>query len=352
MRRMPERTFRRMIFRRYGPPSVFEWDDAQIRPLGAGEVLLRVRYIGVNYADIIARRGYYDYIGRPPACPGFEVAGEIIEKASDVELPLGARVAAVTRFGGYSEAVIVHVDRLIRIPDSMPLEHAAALPAVYITTYHSLVNVMRVRAGESILIQAAAGGVGTAALQLAKHFGLTTFGTASSEAKLDFARQFGLDHGINYLKHDFEAEVMRLTDGRGVQFLLDSLGGYGLRKGMRCLARGGHCVTIGAASVVPPTGFGVQAAREWAHIIADLVRGGVYHPFPLIRNNVGISGVQVLLLWDQSDRLQSIVEDLLRLYGQGAIRPAICRVYPLAEVAQAHAFVESRASTGKVLLEA
>ena len=349
---MSEHTFRRMIFRRYGPPGVFEWDDAQLRPLASGEVLLGVRYIGVNYADIIARRGYYNWIGRPPACPGFEVSGEIIDKASDVELPLGTRVAAVTRFGGYSEAVIVHADRLIRIPDAMPLEHAAALPAVYITAYHSLVNVMRVRAGESILIQAVAGGVGTAALQLARHFGLTTFGTASSEAKLDFARQFGLDHGINYATHDFEAEVMRLTGGRGVQFVLDSLGGYGLRKGVRCLARGGHCVTIGAAAVVPPTGFGMRAAREWARIITDLVRGCVYHPFKLIEHNVGISGVQVLLLWDEADRLRSIITALMRLYEEGAIRPAISAVFPLTEVARAHALVESRASTGKVLLRA
>lgn len=349
---MPEHGFRRMIFRRYGPPAVFEWDDAQLRPLAAGEVLLRVRYAGVNYADIIARRGYYNWIGRPPACPGFEVAGEIIDRASDVELPLGTRVAAVTRFGGYSEAVIVRVDRLIRIPDAMSLEHAAALPAVYVTAYHSLVNVMRVRRGESILIQAVAGGVGTAALQLARHFGLTTFGTASSNAKLDFARQFGLDHGINYLEQDFEAEVKSLTGGRGVQFVLDSLGGYGLRKGVRCLARGGHCVTIGAAGVVPPMGFGVRSAREWARTIADLIRGGVYHPFKLIEHNVGISGVQVLLLWDQADRLRTIVEDLMRLYQESAICPAVTAVFPLAEVAQAHALVESRASTGKVLLKA
>lgn len=349
---MTAQSYRRMIFRRYGPPSVFEWDDARLRPLGAGEVLLRVRYIGVNYADIIARRGYYKWIGHPPACPGFEVAGEIIDRANDVELPIGTRVAAVTRFGGYSQALIVPVDRLIRLPDQMPLQDAAALPAVYITAYHCLVNVMRVRPGDSILIQAVAGGVGTAALQLARHFGLTTFGTASSQAKLEYARQNGLEHGINYLNEDFDTAVLRMTDGRGVQFVLDSLGGYTLRKGMRCLSPGGHCVTIGAAGVVPPTGFGLGPIREWRRIVTDLVRGGVYHPFKLIERNVGISGVQVLLLWEHTNKLRSIIEDLLSLYERGAIKPSISAVYPLAEVARAHEFVESRASTGKVLLEA
>lgn len=311
-----------MVFRRYGPPEVFEWDEVLLRPLESGEVLLRVRYIGVNYADIIARRGYYKWIGHPPACPGFEVAGEIIDKASDVA-----------------------------VPERMPLQDAAAFPAVYITAYHCLVNVMRVRAGESILIQAVAGGVGIAALQLARHFGLSTYGTASTDKKLDFARQFGLDHGINYLTEDFEAAIMRLTHGRGVQFVLDSLGGYGLRKGMRCLARGGHCVTIGAAGVVPPTGFGWHAMHDWRRIIVDLIRGGVYHPFKLLETNRGISGVQVLLLWDDADRLRVITEHLLQLYDQGVVRPPITAVYPLAEVARAHALIESRGSSGKVLLK-
>ena len=330
---------------------MFEWDEAPVRPLASGEVLLRVRYIGVNYADIIARRGYYRWIGRPPACPGFEVAGEIIDKAADVAIPLGTRVAAITRFGGYTEALIVPADRLIPIPNEMPMEEAAALPAVYITAYHSLVNIMRVRAGESILIQAVAGGVGIAALQLARHFGLTTYGTASSDEKLAFARDLGLDHGINYLAEDFEAATMRLTDRRGVQFVLDSLGGYGLRKGMRCLARGGHCVTIGAAGVVPPTGFSLSSVREWRRIIVDLVRGGVYHPFKLLEENRGITGVQVLLLWREADRLQPIVEHLMQLYKESAIKPPIGAVYPLAEVSRAHALIESRRSSGKVLLK-
>lgn len=340
-----------MIFRRYGSADVFEWDAVRLRPLAPYEVLLRVRYIGVNYADIIARRGYYKWINRPPACPGFEVSGEIIDKGTDVALPLGTRAVAITRFGGYTEALIASADRLIPLPDDIPLDQAAALPAVYITAYHSLVNVMRVRPGESILIQAVAGGVGIAALQLARHFGLITYGTASSVEKLDFARQFGLEHGINYVAEDFEAAIMRLTDGSGVQFVLDSLGGYSLRKGMRCLRRGGHCVTIGAAGVVPPTGFSLRAAREWRRIIVDLVRGGVYHPFNLTATNRGISGVQVLLLWDEVDRLQPAIEHIFQLYGEGVITPPISAIYPLAEVARAHELIESRRSTGKVLLK-
>jgi NADPH2:quinone reductase len=258
--------YRRMLFRRFGTPDMFEWDAIRPRALAPGEVLVQVRFIGVNYADIIARRGYYKWAGRPPICPGFEVSGEVIEVGPDVRIGIGTPVMAVTKFGGYTEALIVPQEHVFQLPVGMTLREAAAFPAVYITAYHSLVEVMRIRKGDDILVQAVAGGVGIAALQIAKHYGLTVYGTASSDAKLDYAKLFGLDHGINYLREDFEAAVQRLTGGKGVKFVLDSLGGYGLRKGVRCLQPGGHVVTIGAAQIIPPVQFRLG---EWARIIAD-----------------------------------------------------------------------------------
>ncbi len=231
--------YRRMLFRRFGAPDVFGWDAIRPRALTPGEVLVRVRFIGVNYADIIARRGYYKWAGLLPICPGFEVSGEVIEVGPDVQIGIGTPVMAVTEFGGYTEALVVPQEHVFQLPRCMTLQEAAALPAVYITAYHSLVEIMRIRTGDDILIQAVAGGVGIAALQIAKHYGLTVYGTASSDAKLDYAKSFGLDHGINYLREDFEAAVQGLTDGEGVKFVLDSLGGYGLRKGIRCLQPGG-----------------------------------------------------------------------------------------------------------------
>ena len=336
-----------MLFRCFGPPDVFEWDDIQPRALAPGEVYVRVRFIGVNYADIIARRGYYKWAGRPPICPGFEVSGEVLEVGPGVQIGIGTPVMAVMKFGGYSEALIVPQEHVFQLPMGMTLQEAAGLPAVYITAYHSLVEVMRIRPGDDILIQAVAGGVGIAALQIAKHYGLTVYGTASSDAKLDYAKLFGLDHGINYGSEDFESAVQRLTGGKGVKFVLDSLGGYGLRKGIRCLQQGGHAVTIGAAQIIPPVQFRLS---EWARIIGNLLRGGVFHPFYFMERNRGLSGVQILLLWDQVLYLSGIVEHLLAMYVGGAIKPPISEIFLLRDVAAAHRLVESRRSKGKVLL--
>jgi synaptic vesicle membrane protein VAT-1 len=336
-----------MLFRRFGPPEVFQWEAILPRALARGEVLIRVRFIGVNYADIIARRGYYKWAGRPPICPGFEISGEVLDVGPEVRIAVGTPVAAVTKFGAYAEAVIVPQEHVFELPSGMTLQEAAALPAVYITSYHSLVEVMRIRAGDDILIQAVAGGVGIAALQIAKHYGLTVYGTASSDAKLEYAKSFGLDHGINYGREDFEVALKRLTGGDGVKFVLDSLGGYALRKGVRCLRRGGHAVTIGAAQIVPPAQFHVG---EWVRIIGDLLRGGLFHPFYFIERNRGLSGVQILLFWDQAAYLHGIVERLLEMYQAGAIKPPVSEIFPLADVAAAHRLIESRLSKGKVLL--
>jgi len=342
--------FKRKVFHRFGAPEVFQWEPFAVPTLKSDEVLIRVKFIGVNYADIIVRRGYYKWAGTLPICAGFEVAGEIVDKGEDVTLPIGAKVLAVTKFGGYSEAVITAQNRVWKIPESMSLEEAAAMPAVYLTAYHSLMEVMRIRRGEDILIQAVAGGVGVAALQIAKHVGLTVYGTASTEEKLQFARSFGLDYGINYVREDFEIAMRRITQNRGVKFLLDSLGGNGLRKGIRCLKPMGHAVTIGAAGIVPPQGMSWQSAKEWKRIAGDFMRGGVYHPFYLIERNISLSGVQVLLLWDELEYFQRVMRELIEWRQAGVIKPHIDRVFPLDQAAEAHRFIEQRRSKGKILL--
>lgn len=342
--------FKRKVFHRFGAPEVFQWEPFAIPPLQADEVLIRVKFIGVNYADIIARRGYYKWAGALPICPGFEISGEIAARGENATLSIGERVLAVTRFGGYSEAVVTEQNRVWKVPASMSLEEAAAMPAVYLTAHHSLMEVMRIRRGEDILIQAVAGGVGIAALQIAKHIGLTVYGTASTEEKLQFARSFGLDFGINYVREDFEIAMRQLTQNRGVKYLLDSLGGNGLRKGTRCLKSNGHAVTIGAAGIVPPYGLNWNSAKEWKRIAGDFMRGGVYHPFFLIERNISISGVQVLLLWDELEYFQRVMRELIAWHETGVIKPHIDAIFPLDQVAEVHRMVEQRRSKGKVLL--
>jgi len=334
-----------MIFRRHGDVGVLELEVVPDPRAKDDQLLVDVAFSGVNYADVLARRGLYKWADAPPTCVGFELSGVVREVGAQVSgFSAGDRVMAVTRFGGYADVVAVDARRAWKLPREMPLEHAAALPAVYLTAWQSIVEVARAREGESILIQAVAGGVGLAALQLAKQLGLITFGTASTEAKLDVARRHGLDHGVPY--SGFEARVRALTAGRGVDVVLDSIGGSVLRAGYRSLARGGRLVTIGAAGVAPAS----WNPRELLRAAADLARGGLFHPFQLIEDNRSIGGVQVLLLWDDVPRLDRGIAELLELYGAGTIVPVIDSIVPLEDAKLAHARLESRASTGKLLL--
>jgi len=338
---------RRVVFRRFGEVDALELEDVPSRTPGPGEVRVRVAYSGVNYADVLARRGFYKWAPPFPTCVGFELSGTVDAIGSGVtEHAIGDRVVAVTRFGGYAEEVLVEARRAWRVPEGMSLDHAAAIPAVYMTAWQSLCEVARIRRGDSVLIQAVAGGVGLAALQICRQVGALTYGTASSDEKLAFAREHGLDHAINYATHDFEREIARLTSDRGVDFVLDSLGGEGLRKGYRCLARGGLVVTIGAAGVAPAH----RSPIEFLKAGVELVRGGVFHPFQLIEQNRGIAGVQVLLLWDDVERLDRGIQQIWEWWRAGAIKPHIDRIVPLERAAEAHTAIESRATRGKLLL--
>lgn len=338
---------RRVVFRKHGDVRVLELERAPRVPLAPDELRLAVAYAGVNYADVIARRGFYKWAPPLPTCVGFEVSGTVLEVGSAVQAHApGDRVLAIARFGGYTDELVVQANRAWKVPAEKSLAEAAALPVVSATAWVALREVARVRAGESILIQAVAGGVGFAALQMAKQLGLLTYGTASSPQKLALASAHGLDHAIDYARCDFERELMRLTDGAGVDHVLDSLGGAGLRKGYRCLARGGRIVTIGAAQVAPAD----YSPRALLGAGLELLRGGFFHPFQLIEQNRGVAGVQVLLLWDQLARIERGMREILDWWQRGVLAPHVDRVFPLAEVGAAHALLESRASKGKLLL--
>lgn len=338
---------RRLIYRRFGEVDVLQLQSQPTQSAGTGEVRIAVAYAGVNYADVIARRGFYKWAPPPPTCVGFEVAGTVIEVGPGVSTrAVGDRVMAVTRFGGYADEVVVEAERTWKVPAHKSLSEAAAVPAVGITAYHALYDVARIRAGDSILIQAVAGGVGLTALQLCKHTGLQTYGTASSPEKLALAGDHGLDHGIDYAHEDFEYALLQLTGGRGVDRVLDSLGGQGLRKGYRCLAPGGLLVTIGAAQVAPPDRNPLSMLRAGV----ELARGGLFHPFDLIERNRGIAGVQVLLLWDDLPLLDRAMGEIVELWEAGVLRPHIDRVVDLQDAAVAHTLLQSRASRGKLLL--
>jgi synaptic vesicle membrane protein VAT-1 len=338
----------RVVFRKYGDVDVLSLETFASRAPGPREIRVQVAYAGVNYADVVARRGFYKWAPAPPTCVGFELSGIVVELGSQVrEHAVGDRVLAITRFGGYATEVVIEAERAWGVPAGKSLIEAAALPAVSLTAWHALREVARVRAGESILIHAVAGGVGLAALQIAKHLELVTYGTASSPEKLAFAESRGLEHAIDYRQLDFEREIARLTLGRGVDHVLDSLGGEGLRKSYRSLAPGGRVVTIGAAQVAPQSRGPIDLLKSGL----ALVRGGLFHPFDLIEHNRGIAGVQILLLWDDLLHVQRGMRELLAWWQAGIVEPYVDSVFSLREAGQAHALLESRKSLGKLVLD-
>lgn len=312
---------------------------------GPGEVRIRVRASGLNFAEVMARQGLYPDAPKPPCVLGYEVAGVVDAVAPDVSAPaVGTRVLALTRFGGHADVVCVPVGQTIALPEGLEFTAAAAIPVNYITAYHMLFRVSGVQPGERVLIHMAAGGVGIAALQLCRTVaGVTTFGTASA-GKHDVLRAEGCDHPIDYRTADYAARVRELTDGEGVDLVLDPLGGDDWRKGMRLLRPMGRLVAFGFANMAQ------GEKRSLLRVVRQGLRIPRYSPVTLMDRNLSVSGVNIGHLWRQADVLRAELAAVLDLWQQGAVRPRVDQVFPFAEAAAAHRRITERRNIGKVVL--
>src|SRR5579863_5729561 len=249
---------RAMVVRRYGPPDVFEAREMPDAQPKSGEVLIRVKAIGINFADLLQRMGIYPGTPKPPFVPGLEVAG-VVEKVAEggkqaegTGLKPGDAVAAFTRFNAYAEWVAVEASQAFRLPAGMPFDDAAAIPVNYVTAYHSMFAMGNLQPGERILIHGAAGGVGIAAVQLARARGLVTFGTAGP-AKQEYLRKIGVDHAIDYTKNDF-VEVVRKFAPDGIEMVMDAIGGKSFSRSEKCLGPTGRLVVYGLSAAASPEG--------------------------------------------------------------------------------------------------
>ena len=337
---------RQIWITKHGGPEVLEVREAPDPTPGPGEVRIRVKASGVNFADTSARIGVYPDAPPPPCVVGYEVSGLIDAVGEGVDAGrVGQRVLAAVRFGGYSDVVCARDAFAIEMPASMSFDEGAALPVQYFTAHHMLSYLGNVKRGDTVLIHAAAGGVGLAALQLCKHAGAVTFGTASA-SKHDFLREAGLDHAIDYRTRDFEAEVRRLTNGRGVDIALDAQGGASLKKSFRSLAPTGRVFAFGAASLTP------DGTRNVFSLLKGVLQMPLFELFPLrlMGENRGIFGVNMGHLWDESAILLRQLGDLLVLYEQGAIKPVSDARVPCDRAADAHRRLMDRVNVGKVLL--
>jgi NADPH:quinone reductase-like Zn-dependent oxidoreductase len=333
---------RAMVVRRYGAPEVFEWrevPDPQPKP---GEVLVRVKTIGINFADLLARMGLYPGTPKPPFVPGLELAG-LVEADPSGRLQKGERVAALTHMRAYAELVAAPANQVFRIPEEIPLEEAAAIPVNYLTAYHSMFHMGNLQAGDRILIHGAAGGVGVAAVQLAKARKLVIFGTAGP-AKQDLLRQMGVDHPIDYTRADFE-EVVRRAAPDGIEMALDPIGGKSFAKSYRCLGPMGRLVVYGFSAAAGPEG-----KRSLWRGAKALMQTPRFHPMKLMRDNAAVIGVHLGRLKGREKIIEGQLRDIFRMYGTGEVKPLVGKTFPLQEAAAAHRYMHSRQNVGKVVL--
>jgi len=316
----------------FGGPEVLKYMDVEIPAINANQVLIRVVATSVNFADIKARYGEYHNAGHPPFIPGLDASGVIEAVGSEVKgLEIGQRVIAFSKAGSYAEYVVADEDLVFVLPENVDFDTAAACPIVSFTSYKLLADVARLQSGETVLIHSAAGGIGTTAIQLAKILGAScVIGTVGNENKVSIAREAGADHVICYEKEDFVHEVNMLTDGLGADVILDSISGTVSEKSLECLALYGRLVNFGNSS-----GRGAQFTTKDLHSSCRSVLGFSLGTTLKKRPH---------LLVDTADRI-------FQYLAQGRLKMEIGKQYKLKDVQEAHQLVESRQSTGKILLK-
>jgi len=339
---------RAAVIRRYGPPEVFAVEDVPDPQPKAGEILIRVKSIGVNFADLLARIGVFPTGPKAPFVPGLEVAG-IVEKlgdarAGDEDLPRpGDAVTALTNFNGYAEWVTVPANHAFRLPAGITFDEAAAIPVNYLTAYHSIVVMGNMLPGDRILIHGGAGGVGIAAVQIAKSRGLKIFATGGP-AKQDTLRKMGVDHAIDNEKDDFVEVVKKYAPG-GVEMAMDPIGGKSFARSYDCLGTTGRLVVYGFSTIVKANG-----KRDTIASAKALLDTPKFQPLELLAKNISVIGVSLSGLQGRPALLRSEMNDLFQMYAAGKIKPMVGKKFPLAEAAAAHRYIHDRKNIGKVVL--
>lgn len=328
-----------------GGPEALEVRETADPDPGPGQVRIRVQAAGLNFAEVMAAQGLYPDAPKQPCVVGYEAAGVVDALGERAEgHTAGGRVLAMTHFGGHADVVCVPAELALPIPDAMSFEEAAAIPVNYVTAYHMLFRVAGIRAGERVLVHMAAGGVGTAVLQLCGTVGdVEVFGTASA-AKHEVLRAEGCAHPIDYHAADYAAEVRRLTGGQGVDVVLDPLGGNDWRKGLKLLRPGGRLVAFGFANLAS------GPRRRPARLATQVLGIPVLTPLQLMNHNRTVSGVNIGRLWGQIAVLREELQAVLALWDQGKIKPRIDASYPFTQAAAAHRRILQRQNIGKIVL--
>jgi NADPH2:quinone reductase len=313
----------------YGKAEVLKLSESEPKPVpAAGQALVKIHAAGVNFIDIYQRRGTYPV--KLPFIPGLEAAGVIEAIGENVsEVSPGDRVAYTGRLGSYSEYVVIDSKRLILLPNNMSFEMGAAVPLQGMTAHYLIHDFRRPKPGDTVVVHAAAGGVGLLLVQWAKHLGATVVGTVSTEEKERMVREAGADHVILYTKQDFVIETKSLTDGKGAQLVLDGVGKSTFQGSLEAAAVRGHVVNYGAASGS-----------------ADPI-----NPDVLRAKSLTVSGGSLVNFTATREELLRRSEDVLKAIREGWLKLRIDKVLPLEEAQKAHELLEGRKTIGKIVLK-
>ena len=318
----------------HGAPEVLRLTERAAPVAAAGEVLIRVAASGVNRPDVLQRKGLYPVPPGASDLPGLEVAGVIIAgdaaALAAADLKLGDRVCALVAGGGYAELCVAPVGQCLPVPAGLSDIEAASLPETFFTVWSNVFDRAHLQAGETLLVQGGTSGIGVTAIQMAKAAGASVIATAGSDEKCAACLQLGADHAINYRSHDFVAEVQRVTEGRGVNVILDMVAGSYVARELKCLAEDGRLVIIA-----------VQGGVE-----AQIDAGSV------LRRRLTITGST---LRPRSVAFKTAIAKALRdtvwpWLAAGRVKPVIHQVFPAAQAAQAHTLMESNQHVGKLVL--
>lgn len=337
---------RALTIPRYGPPEVLEVREVPDPTPATGQVCIRVQRAGLNFADVSARVGLYPDAPPLPMVMGYEVAGTVHSVGPEVTgVEVGMPVMAMPHFGGQATHAVAAAAYTLPIPPGMSMDQAAALPVNWLTAQHMLFRVANLRPGMSLLVHMAAGGVGLAAIALARVVGgVTLFGTASA-AKHAILREAGVHHPIDYRTQDYVAEVKKLTHGRGVDLILDAMGGPEWERNDSLLAPAGHLVCFGWANATS------GERRNLLHVAGGLLTMKRWNALKLMSDNHTVSGVNVGHLWNEATLMRASLDAVMARWREGKVHSHIDAVFPLAEGAAAHRRMHQRKNVGKILFD-
>ncbi len=334
----------RVVLTGSGGLSKVTTQEMQTPECGPNEVRIRVAYAGINFADLLMRLGLYQPRPPYPFTPGYEASGVVDAVGKGVSnVRVGDRVVAGMRHGGQSSMVICDASGVISLPDEIPLDVAASTPVTYMTAYHILKHLGHIQPHHSVLVHGGAGGVGTAALQICKWFGVKNVFATSSASKHHIIQEYGA-MAIDRHNEDFVQRIKQETKGRGVDFVLDPIGGDNLRRSLSVVCEGGALYCYGLSAAAP------SSKRSLLKAMMALRKTPKFEPLKLMNKNRGVFGIH-MGTWSDEVVMQSHMEALFQGISDGHLAPIIDRCFASHEVGQAHNYLHNAKNIGKVLLK-